>query len=93
MCYDCVEGYEKGCEPLDEALAEKNFLRDCQKDPPEQVKERKDFKAVGCRKIEQEMNIAGTIEVISYWEIDYDMPILKGENRNYIEDIIYHTKE
>ena len=28
------------------------------------------------------MNIAGTIEEIAYWEIDYDIPILKGENRN-----------
>lgn len=50
-------------------------------------------RGTACRKIEQEMNIAGTIEVISYWEIDYDMPILKGENRNYIEDIIYRAKE
>ena len=50
-------------------------------------------RGIACRKIEQEMNIAGTIEVISYWENDYDMPILKGENRNYIEDIIYRTKE
>lgn len=50
-------------------------------------------RGTACRKVKQKMNIAGTIEEITYWENDYDMPILKGENRNYIEDIIYRVKE
>lgn len=42
-----------------------------------------------CRKIEQEVNIAGTIDTISTWEIDLKMPILKGKDRIYVDKCIY----
>lgn len=42
-----------------------------------------------CRKVEREMSIGGTIDTITCWEIDYEMPILKGENRSYVEELIY----
>lgn len=45
-------------------------------------------RGTACRKIAQEVNIAGTMDIISTWEIDKEMPILKGEDRKYIEDLI-----
>ena len=42
-----------------------------------------------CRKVEQIVNIAGTIDTISTWEIDLEMPILKGEGREYIDKLVY----
>ena len=42
-----------------------------------------------CRKVEQTVNIAGTIDTISTWEIDLEMPILKGEGREYIDKLVY----
>lgn len=42
-----------------------------------------------CRKIEKEVNIAGTMDIISAWEIDLEMPILKGEDRDYVDKYIY----
>lgn len=45
-------------------------------------------RGTACRKIAQEVNIAGTMDMISTWEIDKEMPILKGEDRKYVEDLI-----
>lgn len=42
-----------------------------------------------CRKVEQTVNIAGTIDTISTWEVDLEMPILKGEDREYVDKLIY----
>ena len=42
-----------------------------------------------CRKVEQTVNIAGTIDIISTWEVDLEMPILKGEDREYVDKLIY----
>ena len=42
-----------------------------------------------CRKVEQTVNIAGTIDTISTWEIDLEMPILKGEDREYVDKLVY----
>lgn len=42
-----------------------------------------------CRKVEQTVNIAGTVDTISTWEIDYEMPILKGEDREYVDKLVY----
>ena len=42
-----------------------------------------------CRKVEQTVNIAGTIDTISTWEIDLEMPILKGEDREYVDNLVY----
>lgn len=42
-----------------------------------------------CRKVEQKVNIAGTIDTISTWEIDLEMPILKGEDREYVDKLVY----
>lgn len=80
------ELHKKSCDKIQDMLFKEHGIN--WNDLPIMCK-----RGTACRKIEQKMNIAGTIEVISYWEIDYDMPILKGENRNYIEDIIYRTKE
>lgn len=46
-------------------------------------------RGVACRKVEQTVNIAGTIDIISTWELDLEMPILKGEDREYIDKLIY----
>ena len=42
-----------------------------------------------CRKVEKTANIAGTIDIISTWEIDLEMPILKGEDREYVDKLVY----
>lgn len=42
-----------------------------------------------CRKVEQTVNIAGTIDTISTWEIDLEMPILKGKDREYVDKLVY----
>lgn len=42
-----------------------------------------------CRKVEQTVNIAGTVDIISTWELDLEMPILKGEDREYVDKWIY----
>lgn len=42
-----------------------------------------------CRKVEQTVNIAGTVDTISTWEIDLEMPILKGEDREYVDKLVY----
>lgn len=42
-----------------------------------------------CRKVEQTVNIAGTIDIISTWELDLEMPILKGEDREYVDKLVY----
>lgn len=42
-----------------------------------------------CRKVEQTVSIAGTIDTISTWEIDTEMPILKGEDRKYVDKLVY----
>lgn len=42
-----------------------------------------------CRKVEKIANIAGTIDTISTWEIDLEMPILKGEDREYVDKWVY----
>lgn len=41
-----------------------------------------------CRKVEKEVNIAGTVDTISTWEIDLDMSILKGEDRDYVDRLV-----
>ena len=45
-----------------------------------------------CRKVAREVNIAGTIDTISTWELDFDMPILK-DDWNYVNDLIYVGEE
>ena len=42
-----------------------------------------------CRKVEQTVNIAGTIDTISTWEVDLEMPLLKGEDREYVDKWVY----
>ena len=45
-----------------------------------------------CRKVAREVNIAGTIDTISTWELDFDMPILK-DDWNYVNDLIFVGEE
>lgn len=45
-------------------------------------------RGTACRKVAREVNIAGTIDTISTWELDFDMPILK-DDWNYINDLIF----
>lgn len=40
-------------------------------------------------KVAQRVNIAGTMDTISTWNIDFNMPILKGDDRKYVDDLIY----
>lgn len=80
------ELHKQSCDKIQDMLFKKHGIN--WNDFPVMCK-----RGTSCRKIKQKMNIAGTIEEIAYWEIDYDIPILKGENRNYIEDIVYRTKE
>lgn len=42
-----------------------------------------------CRRVESEVNIAGTMDTISTWEVDLEMPILKGEDRGYVDKLVY----
>ena len=42
-----------------------------------------------CRRVESEVNIAGTMDIISTWTIDLEMPILKGEDRDYVDKLVY----
>lgn len=49
-------------------------------------------RGTACRKVAREMNIAGTIDTISTWELDFDMPILK-DDWNYVNDLIYVGEE
>lgn len=46
-------------------------------------------RGTACRRVYKEVNIAGTLDTINTWELDFDMPILKGENRKYVDDLIY----
>lgn len=48
-------------------------------------------RGAACRKVTREVNIAGTMDTVSTWEIDKKMPILKGEDRKYVEDLIYYA--
>ena len=45
-------------------------------------------RGTACRKVTREVNIAGTMDTISIWELDSDMPILK-DDWNYVNDLIY----
>ena len=45
-------------------------------------------RGTACRKVVSEVNIAGTMDTISIWELDFDMPILK-DDWNYVNDLIY----
>ena len=49
-------------------------------------------RGTACRKVTREVNIAGTIDTISTWELDFDMPILK-DDWNYVNDLIYVGEE
>ena len=49
-------------------------------------------RGTACRKVAREVNIAGTIDTISTWELDFDMPILK-DDWNYVNDLIYVGEE
>lgn len=42
-------------------------------------------RGTACRKVKSTVNIAGTMDEVETWEIDKEMPILKGENREYVE--------
>lgn len=42
-----------------------------------------------CRRVESEVNIAETMDTISTWEVDLEMPILKGEDRDYVDKLVY----
>lgn len=46
-------------------------------------------RGAACLKVAQRVNIAGTINTISTWNIDFNMPILKGDDRKYVDDLIY----
>lgn len=49
-----------------------------------------DFKrGAACIKVATEVNIAGTVDTITAWEIDRKMPIIKDEYRKYVERFIY----
>lgn len=45
-------------------------------------------RGAACIKVNKQVNIAGTMDEVSNWEIDYEMPILKGEDRKYVDDLI-----
>lgn len=45
-------------------------------------------RGVACIKVNEQVNIAGTMDEVSRWIIDYEMPILKGEDRKYVDDLI-----
>lgn len=45
-------------------------------------------RGTACRKVAREVNIAGTMDTISTWELDFDMPILK-DDWDYVNDLIY----
>lgn len=49
-------------------------------------------RGTACRKVAREVNIAGTIDTISTWELDFDMPILK-DDWNYVNDFIFVGEE
>lgn len=49
-------------------------------------------RGTACRKVAREVNIAGTIDTISTWELDFDMPILK-DDWNYVNDLIFVGEE
>lgn len=49
-------------------------------------------RGTACRKVAREVNIAGTIDTISTWELDFDMPILK-DDWNYVDDFIFVGEE
>lgn len=46
-------------------------------------------RGASCLKVAQRADIAGTINTISTWNIDFNMPILKGDDRKYVDDLIY----
>ena len=46
-------------------------------------------RGASCLKVAQRADIAGTINTISIWNIDFNMPILKGDDRKYVDDLIY----
>lgn len=80
------ELHKKSCDKIQDMLFKEHDIN--WNDFPVMCK-----RGCACRKVEQEVNIAGTMDTISCWEVDYNMPILKGEDRKYVEDIIYRTKE
>ena len=45
-------------------------------------------RGTACRRVAREVNIAGTMDTISTWELDFDMPILK-DDWDYVNDLIY----
>lgn len=46
-------------------------------------------RGTACRKVSKTLNAGGTPMEVSMWELDYDMPILRGENRAYVDNLIY----
>lgn len=50
-------------------------------------------RGAACIKVNEQVNIAGTMGEISNWEIDYEMPILKGKDRQYVNRFIYIGEE
>lgn len=42
-----------------------------------------------CKRVESEVNIAGTMDIISTWAVDLEMPILKDEDRDYVDRHIF----
>lgn len=46
-------------------------------------------RGAACIKTSTEVNIAGTIDTITSWKIDREMPILKGADRKYVDDLVF----
>lgn len=46
-------------------------------------------RGTACRKVHKVVNAGGTPMDIWSWELDLDMPILQGENRKYVDNLIY----
>ena len=76
------ELHEKSCNMIKDMLYEEKGIN--WDDFPTHKK-----RGSACRKVEKTVNIAGTVDTISTWEIDLEMPILKGEDREYVDKLVY----
>lgn len=76
------ELHGKSCNMIQDMLHEKKGIN--WNDFPTHQK-----RGSACKKVEQKVNTAGTIETISTWEVDLEMPLLKGEDREYVDKLVY----
>lgn len=80
--FSSKELHGKSCNKILDMLHEEknvnwhNFQTACQR-------------GAACLKVAQRVNIAGTMDAISTWDIDFNMPILKGDDRKYVDNLIY----